>query len=76
MRQLLTVLSAIVLFAYPFAVYFGIDRFGLNLVGGLLVAALLLRLLAANKTPLKEFKFPCDHHGRCGYCLSHLRCCF
>ena len=43
MRQLLTVLSAILLFAYPFAVYFGIDRFGLNLVGGLLVAALLLR---------------------------------
>ncbi len=32
MRQLLTGLSAIVLFA-PFAVYFGIDKFGLNLVG-------------------------------------------
>ncbi len=57
MRQLLTALSAIVLFAYPFAIYFGIDRFGLNLVGGLLVAALLLRLFAANKTPLREFKF-------------------
>ncbi len=36
MRQLLTGLSAIVLFAYPpFAVYFGMDKFGLNLVGGL-----------------------------------------
>lgn len=35
MRQLLTGLSAIVLLAYPFAVYFGIDKYGLNLVGGL-----------------------------------------
>ncbi|MCV5943343.1 hypothetical protein OFN64_42330, partial [Escherichia coli] len=57
MRKLLTGLSAIVLFAYPFAVYFGIDKFGLNLVGGLLIAALLLRVFVANKTPLKEFKF-------------------
>ncbi|WP_047513081.1 hypothetical protein [Vibrio harveyi] len=72
MRQLLTVLSAIVLFAYPFAVYFGIDRFGLNLVGGLLVAALLLRLLAANKTPLKEFKFLAITTGVVGIVLVTL----
>ncbi|EHR6002949.1 hypothetical protein V8038_001175 [Vibrio parahaemolyticus] len=72
MRQLLTGLSAIVLFAYPFAVYFGIDKFGLNLVGGLLIAALLLRLFVANKTPLKEFKFLALTTGAVGILLVTL----
>ena len=40
MRQLLTILSAVVLLAYPFAVYFGIEKYGLSLVGLLLIAAL------------------------------------
>ncbi|MFL0815344.1 COG4648 family protein [Vibrio parahaemolyticus] len=72
MRQLLTGLSAIVLFAYPFAVYFGMDKFGLNLVGGLLIAALLLRLFVANKTPLKEFKFLALTTGAVGILLVAL----
>lgn len=72
MRQLLTGLSAIVLFAYPFAVYFGIDKFGLNLVGGLLIAALLLRLFVANKTPLQEFKFLALTTGAVGILLVTL----
>ncbi len=72
MRQLLTGLSAIVLFAYPFAVYFGIDKFGLNLVGGLLIAALLLRLFVANKTPLKELKFLALTTGAVGILLVAL----
>ncbi|CDU09568.1 Predicted membrane protein (fragment) [Vibrio diabolicus] len=72
MRQLLTGLSAIVLFAYPFAVYFGIDKFGLNLVGGLLIAALLLRVFIANKTPLKEFKFLALATGAVGIVLITL----
>ncbi|EJG0986600.1 hypothetical protein C4G66_RS06665 [Vibrio parahaemolyticus] len=72
MRQLLTGLSAIVLFASPFAVYFGIDKFGLNLVGGLLIAALLLRLFVANKTPLKEFKFLALTTGAVGILLVAL----
>ncbi|EGQ8030191.1 hypothetical protein ABVY47_003559 [Vibrio parahaemolyticus] len=72
MRQLLTGLSAIVLFAYPFAVYFGIDKFGLNLVGGLLIAALLLRLFVANKTPLQEFKFLALTTGAVGILLVAL----
>ncbi|EOX4468810.1 hypothetical protein R7R25_16910 [Vibrio sp. 2026] len=72
MRQLLTGLSAIVLFAYPFAVYFGIDKFGLNLVGGLLIAALLLRVFVANKPPLKEFKFLALVTGAVGIVLITL----
>jgi len=56
MRQLLTVMSAIVLLAYPFAVYYGIDKFGLSIMGILLVVLFLLRIFTASKTKLKEFK--------------------
>lgn len=72
MHRLLTGLSAIVVFAYPFAIYFGLDRFGLNAVGGLLITALLLRLLSANKTPLKEFKFLAFTTGILGIILVTL----
>ncbi|GAD80392.1 hypothetical protein [Vibrio ezurae] len=57
MRQLLTILSAVVLLAYPFAVYFGIDRFGFSIVGILLILALGVRLLSVQKTKLKELKY-------------------
>lgn len=56
MRQLLTALSAVVLLAYPFAVYFGIDKFGLSWVGIFLIAALGGRLLFVQRSKLKELK--------------------
>lgn len=56
MRQLLTALSAIVLLAYPFAVYYGIDKFGLSIIGALLAVLFVLRIFTASKTRLKEFK--------------------
>lgn len=56
MRQLLTALSAVVLLAYPFAVYFGIDKLGLSLVGILLIAALVIRVLTAQRSQVKELK--------------------
>lgn len=56
MRQLLTALSAVVLIAYPFAVYFGIDNFGLSMVGILLIAALAARLFVVQRSKLKELK--------------------
>ncbi|ADT86697.1 hypothetical protein [Vibrio furnissii] len=56
MRQLLTALSAIVLLAYPFAVYYGIDKFGLSVIGLLLAVMFALRIITANRTKLKEFK--------------------
>ncbi len=56
MRALLTALSAIVLLAYPFAVYFGIDKFGLSVMGILLAVLFVLRIFTASKTKLKEFK--------------------
>ena len=72
MGKLLTGLSAIVLFAYPFAIYFGLDRFGLNAIGGMLIVALLLRLFSAHKTPLKEFKFLAFTTGIIGIILVTL----
>lgn len=56
MRQLLTALSAVVLLAYPFAVYFGIDKLGLSLVGILLIAAFVFRVLTAQRSQVKELK--------------------
>lgn len=57
MRQLLTILSAVVLLAYPFAVYFGIEKYGFSLVGILLIAALGVRLLSVQRSQLKELKY-------------------
>lgn len=56
MRQLLTALSAIVLLAYPFAVYYGIDKLGLSVIGLLLAVMFALRIITASRTKLKEFK--------------------
>ncbi len=56
MRHLLTGLSAIVLLAYPFAIYYGIDKFGLSILGATLAVFFVLRIFTANKTKLKEFK--------------------
>lgn len=56
MRQLLTVLSAVVLLAYPFAIYFGLERFGISLVGIVLIFALGIRLFSVQRSKLKELK--------------------
>ncbi|MBD0785247.1 hypothetical protein HUO09_02780 [Vibrio sp. Y2-5] len=56
MRHLLTGLSAIVLLAYPFAIYFGIDKFGLGILGAVLAVFFVLRIFTASRTKLKEFK--------------------
>ncbi len=44
MRRLLTIFSAIVLLTYPLAVYFGINQFGLQAIGGFLAAIFALRI--------------------------------
>ncbi len=57
MRFFLTALSALVLFAYPFAVYFGINKYGLNIISGVLIAALIGRLVFAQRSKLVELKY-------------------
>ncbi|WP_165311752.1 hypothetical protein [Vibrio ziniensis] len=56
MRHLLTGLSVVVLLAYPFAIYFGIEKFGLSILGGILAVFFVLRIFTAGQTKLKEFK--------------------
>ncbi|MBW3696326.1 DNA gyrase subunit B [Vibrio sp. T187] len=56
MRRLLAALSALVLVAYPLAVYFGINRFGLQTVGLLLAAIFAVRIFAGSQAKIKELK--------------------
>ncbi|MEI8631573.1 hypothetical protein P4S72_04540 [Vibrio sp. PP-XX7] len=56
MRKILTRLSIVVLLTYPFAIYFGIDKFGLKLVGGLLIAVFLLRIYTSGQILSREFR--------------------
>ncbi|AQP35825.1 septation protein IspZ [Vibrio anguillarum] len=56
MRRLLTILSAIVLLTYPLAVYFGINQFGLQAIGGFLAAIFALRILSGWQAKLQELK--------------------
>ncbi|GLO61994.1 hypothetical protein MACH09_25020 [Vibrio sp. MACH09] len=72
MRQLLTLLSAIVLIGYPFAIYFGIDKFGLEIVGGFLIAAFVIRIITGSKAQLKELKQLAWVSGSVGIMLALL----
>ncbi|WP_295891997.1 hypothetical protein [uncultured Vibrio sp.] len=56
MQKLLTALSAIALLAYPFAVYFGIDHFGIQMIGVILIALFVMRIASASRAKLKELK--------------------
>ena len=68
----LSVVSAAVLFAYPFAVYFGIRHWGLTAVAGLLVAIFALRFLLGTKLPLREQRYLALLTGGAGLVLTLL----
>ncbi|MGV2986803.1 hypothetical protein ACE1OE_04090 [Vibrio sp. E150_011] len=72
MRALLTALSALVILAYPFAVYFGVERFGIQAISGVLVSVFVIRILSSNKVKLKEFKHLAWVSGLTGITLSVL----
>lgn len=55
--RLLTILSALALIAYPVAVYYGINRWGITTVGALLAVFFIVRIIAAKQTQLKELKY-------------------
>jgi len=52
----LTLLSALLLLAYPLAVYYGLSRWGMGAVAGILVLLFALRILGSNQTRLVELK--------------------
>ncbi|MCW8344839.1 hypothetical protein MD535_02210 [Vibrio sp. ZSDZ65] len=76
MRPLLTILSAIVIFAYPFAVYFGAEQFGLQAISMILITVFVIRIASSNNTKLKEFKQLAWISGLTGITLSVLGAVF
>lgn len=68
----LTMLSAIALLAYPLAVFYGLSRWGLGVVAGLLAFLFLLRIIVGNQTQLRELKYVAWLSGATGIVLTLL----
>ena len=68
--KLLTILSAIVLLAYPFAIYYGLNQWGLGTVAGVFGLLFLLRIIGSNKTRLRELKYIAWASGLMGLVLT------
>ncbi|MCF4172707.1 hypothetical protein [Vibrio sp. McD22-P3] len=76
MRALLTILSAIVIFAYPFAVYFGAERFGLQAISLILITVFVVRIVSSKQAKFKELKQLAWISGLTGITLSVLGALF
>lgn len=70
--KLLTLLSAIVLLAYPFAVYYGLNQWGVGTVAGVVGVLFVLRIIGANNTRLRELKYIAWISGAMGLILALL----
>lgn len=68
----LTLLSALILLAYPFAVYYGLNQWGIGVVAGVLAILFLLRVIGGNKTRLREIKYIAWLSGGTGIILTAL----
>lgn len=68
----LVILAAMVLFAYPFAVYYGLNEWGIGIVAGLLGLLFILRLIAGNQIRLRELKYIAWLSGGAGIALTLL----
>ena len=68
----LTLLSGIVLLAYPFAVYYGLNKWGMGAISGILGLLFLLRIIGGNKTRLRELKYIAWLSGGAGIVLTLL----
>lgn len=74
--KLLTLLSALVLLAYPLAVYYGLSQWGIGSVAGLLVMLFVLRIVGCNQTRLRELKYIAWLSGAAGILLTVLALIF
>ncbi|MBD1572699.1 DNA gyrase subunit B [Vibrio sp. S17_S38] len=70
MNKILTALSAIVLLAYPFAVYYGLNRWGIGVIAALLGVFFLIRILAGHRSRLAELKYMAWLSGGAGIILT------
>jgi len=50
-------LLGLVLLAYPFAVYYGLNEWGIGAVAGILALVFFLRMIVSSKTRLRELKY-------------------
>jgi len=67
-----TLLSAILLLIYPFAVYYGLSQWGISAVAGVLALLFILRVLGGNQTRLRELKYIAWLTGSAGIVLTLL----
>lgn len=70
--KLLTLLSATILLAYPFAVYYGLNQWGVTTVAGVVGVLFILRIIGANNTRLRELKYIALISGAMGIVLTLL----
>lgn len=68
----LAILAAIVLFIYPFAVFYGLNKWGTGAIAGVFMVLFLLRVIGGNKTRLRELKYIAWLSGGAGIILSLL----
>ncbi|MBD1575185.1 DNA gyrase subunit B [Vibrio sp. S11_S32] len=68
--KFLTALSGLVLLAYPLAVYYGLNRWGIGVIAGLLGVLFLIRIIAGNRTRLTELKYIAWLSGGAGIILT------
>ena len=72
----LALLSTLALLAYPLAVYFGLSRWGLGGVGGVLAVLFMLRLIGGGAAQFKQFKVVAWISGAAGLSLVLLSAIF
>ncbi|OEF25451.1 hypothetical protein [Vibrio rumoiensis] len=72
----LTALSALLLLAYPLAVYYGLSRWGIGVIGGVFAVLFILRIVAGSNTKLKELKYIAWLSGGAGITLTLLATLF
>ena len=52
-----SIICALLLFSYPFAVYYGLNNWGLKTIAGVLGFLFLMRFISADKARSKELKY-------------------
>lgn len=66
----LTALSALLLLAYPLAVYYGLSRWGIGVIAVIFSLLFFIRIIAGHQTKLKELKYIAWLSGMTGIILT------
>ncbi|MFV0574843.1 MAG: hypothetical protein ACK5NC_05430 [Vibrio sp.] len=63
-------IAALLLLAYPLAVYYGLNRWGMTAIASIFAVLFLCRILAGNQSKLKELKYIAWLSGGAGIVLT------